>query len=134
MPATESQIKAFMNRQRLATFCTVGARRTPHAVPVWFTYSEGAVYVQTDRSSVKVRNLLRNPRACVAVYAGDEAVIMTGRTRLLPQDEFRSRTAEHIRKYRIRLDRQGRDSLGISLFDAKVRCVVEVTPEKVRCW
>jgi nitroimidazol reductase NimA-like FMN-containing flavoprotein (pyridoxamine 5'-phosphate oxidase superfamily) len=132
MPATKRQMQAFMKRQRLATFCTVGPGSTPHAVPVWFSYSGGAVYVQTDRNSVKVRNLLRNPRVCIAVYDGDEAVIITGIARLLPLQQFRRRTAEHVRKYGLRLDEQGRDSMGIPLFDADMRCVVEVVLAKLR--
>jgi nitroimidazol reductase NimA-like FMN-containing flavoprotein (pyridoxamine 5'-phosphate oxidase superfamily) len=134
MPATKAQVKKFMDRQRLATFCMIGAHETPHAVPIWFTYTNGAVYVHTDRGSVKVRNLRRNRRACVVVCAGDGAVIIAGRTRIVPPAEFRRRTAEQIRKYWIRLDDQGRDPMGIPAFDHRTQCVIEVRPDKVRYW
>jgi len=33
----------------------------------------------------------------------------------------------------IKLDKQGRDNMGIPLFDPKIRCVIEVTP-KILFW
>jgi hypothetical protein len=61
--------------------------------------------VQTGRGSVKVRNLQRNSAVAVAVFDGEEAVIA-----------------------------RGSDSLGIPLFDPRVRCVVEVTPRRLIFW
>lgn len=72
------EVRAFMERERLASFATVDAGCRPHVVPVFFTYEGGRVYVQTDRSSVKVRNLLGNDNVAVAVYRGEEAVIIRG--------------------------------------------------------
>jgi nitroimidazol reductase NimA-like FMN-containing flavoprotein (pyridoxamine 5'-phosphate oxidase superfamily) len=128
-------IQSFMNRERLVSLATVDTRNKPHVVPVFFTYNEGKVYVQTDRNSVKVRNLLRNSNVAVAVYSGEEAVVIRGKGRVIDShEEFVKRTQQHIDKYKLRLDSQGRDSLGIPLLDEKIRCVVEVTPERVMFW
>jgi nitroimidazol reductase NimA-like FMN-containing flavoprotein (pyridoxamine 5'-phosphate oxidase superfamily) len=107
----------------------------PHVVPVFFTYDHGRVYVQTNRDSVKVRNLTRNSNVAVATYHGEEAVIIRGKGRVIKdENEFARRTQDHIGKYQLRLDEQGRDSLGIPLFNNKVRCVVEVTSERIVFW
>jgi len=58
MPKTLSEVQDFMNREQLASFATVDSENKPHVVPVFFTYENRKVYVQTDRKSVKVRNLL----------------------------------------------------------------------------
>lgn len=124
-----------MKRQRLASFATVDADRKPHVVPVWFTYDDGRVFVQTDRSSVKVRNLKRNNNVAVAIYSAEEAVITKGKGRLVEdEEEFIKRTNQHVNKYNLKLDEQGRDSMGIPLYNSRIRCVVEVTPKKTLFW
>jgi len=135
MPRSLSDVKGFMDRERLASFVSVGVNNEPHVVLVFFTYENGKVYVQSDRSSVKVRNVLRNGNVAVAVYNGEEAVIVRGKARVVESDEeFVRRTRDHVSKYGLRIDEYGRDSLGIPLFDKTVRCVIEVVPRKVMFW
>jgi general stress protein 26 len=144
-----ADVARFMETEWLASFVTVGSEGKPHVVPMWFTYDDGKIHVQTDRKSVKVQNIKKNGNAAVAVYRGEEAVIIRGRGRVVDDEEkFVKLTQWHIEKYNrlfniarrtkgieyIKLDEQGRDAMGIPLFDSKVRCVVEVTPEKVRFW
>jgi nitroimidazol reductase NimA-like FMN-containing flavoprotein (pyridoxamine 5'-phosphate oxidase superfamily) len=103
-----------MDQERLASFATVDPFSRPHVVPVFFTYGDGKVYVQTDRESVKVRNLLNNSNVAVAAYRGDEAIVIRGEGRIIDSDEeFIKRTREHIAKYNLRLDKDGKDSMGI---------------------
>jgi nitroimidazol reductase NimA-like FMN-containing flavoprotein (pyridoxamine 5'-phosphate oxidase superfamily) len=135
MPRSLREVQSFMDRERLASFATVGPKDEPHVVPVFFTYEGGKVYVQADRDSVKVRNLLGNNNVAVAVYCGEEAVIIRGNGRVIDsEEEFIKRTQDHINKYKLILDGHGRDSLGIPLFDRKVRCVVEITPKRIMFW
>ena len=48
----------------------------------------------------------------VAVYRGEQAVIIRGKGRVIDHDEeFIKRTREHIDKYELRLDKDGRDSM-----------------------
>lgn len=135
MPKNMKEVESFMDRERLASIATVDARNQPHVVPVFFTYENGMVYVQTDRNSVKVRNLRDNDCVAVAVYDKEEAVIIRGKGQVLKSDEqFIRRTQEHIHKYKLKLDEHGRDSLGMPLFDKKVRCVIEVTSKRIIFW
>jgi nitroimidazol reductase NimA-like FMN-containing flavoprotein (pyridoxamine 5'-phosphate oxidase superfamily) len=128
-------VKKYMDDVRLASFATVTSRSEPHVVPVFFTYYDGKVYVQTDRKSVKIRNLLRNENVSIAVYSGEEAVILRGKGRIIEDDaEFIRRTQDHIGKYKLKLDGEGKDSLGIPLFNKKRRCVVEVRGMHLTFW
>ena len=76
-----------MNRERLASFAKVDPWNKPHVVPVFFTYDEGKLYIQSDRSSVKVRNLRKNDNVAVAVYRGEEAVIVRGKARIVRDEK-----------------------------------------------
>lgn len=135
MPKSLREVQIFMDRERLASFATVGSSNRPHVVPVFFTYENGKVHLQTDRDSVKVRNLLRNNNVAVAVYSGEEAVVIRGKGRIIDSDEEHiKRTQEHIDKYNLRLDKDGGDSLGIPLFNKEIRCVIEVTSERIIFW
>jgi len=53
MPRSLEEVHSFMDRERLASFATVGLDNEPHVVPAFFTYDGDKVYVQTDRSSSK---------------------------------------------------------------------------------
>lgn len=135
MPKNAIEVQRFMENESLASVATVGSSGEPHVVPVFFTYENGKVYVQTGRKSVKVRNLFRNDKVAVAVYRGEEAVIIRGKGRVIKNhEEFSKRTQHHIAKYHLKLDRNGKDSLGIPLFDESIRCVVEVTSEHTIFW
>jgi len=107
----------------------------PHVVPVFFTYNDGKVYIQTDRKSIKVKNLLRNNNVAIAVYNGEEAVIIRGKGQIIDDDnEFFEKTQDHIDKYQLQLDEHGRDSMGIPLFDKNVRYVIKVIPKRIIFW
>lgn len=137
MPSSIDELEGFMRREHIAAFCTVDAKNKPHVVPMFFTYVSGKVYVHTDRKSVKVRNLLKNPNVAIEIHGGDygeEAVVIRGQARIVPEDEFVIQTQEHMRKYHIELDEQGKDGVGVALFDNTVRCVVEVSVERLLFW
>ncbi|MBX5326967.1 MAG: pyridoxamine 5'-phosphate oxidase family protein [Candidatus Bathyarchaeia archaeon] len=64
-------------------------------MPVWFTYDEGKVYMQTNRKSVKVKNLSRKPCVSLTVYNyRDEAVIIKGKACLIEAKQ----SSENIRR------------------------------------
>lgn len=83
MPKNVGEVQRFMEKESLASFATVSRDRQPHAVPVFFTYENGKVYIQTGRQSLKVRNLLGKKKVALAVYSGEEAVILRGRQRAI---------------------------------------------------
>jgi len=150
VPKTLEDVPAFLDDQWIATFATVDNKNKPHAVPIRFTFDDGKLHIQSDRQSVKVRNINLNPHAAVAVHdMRDEAVIIQGKAQLTrSREEFMRLTQAHIDKYNrlyniarntrgveyIKLDAQGRDAMGIPLFDYRVRCIIEVTPEKILFW
>ncbi|MGH2920483.1 MAG: pyridoxamine 5'-phosphate oxidase family protein [Gaiellaceae bacterium] len=57
---------------------TTGRGGRPHAIPVWGLWFEGGVVFGTNRSSLKAKNLARDPRVVVHLESGDEVVILEG--------------------------------------------------------
>lgn len=55
----------------------------PHARPVWGVYHDGTIWFSTGRSSVKGRNLARDPRCVLHVESADDVVIVDGTVELV---------------------------------------------------
>jgi PPOX class probable F420-dependent enzyme len=66
---TASEIHSFMLAgRRTGKLATVRADGSPHVVPVWFTFDEaGRIVFLTGASTVKARNMHREPRVSMAV-------------------------------------------------------------------
>jgi len=76
--------------------------------------------------------MLRNLKEVYNYMNREEAVLIRGKGRILDSDEeFIKRTQDHIEKYELKIDDEGRGSLGLPLFNKKIRCVVEVVPERM---
>src|SRR5579875_1097483 len=69
MPAmTVEQYRRFLSDgTRTAKVATVRADGRPHVVPVWFVLDGDSVVFTTGKSSVKGRNLLRDPHVMLCV-------------------------------------------------------------------
>jgi PPOX class probable F420-dependent enzyme len=62
---------AFVEGERVVVVTSLGPRGWSHSMPMWFVVRGGDVWIWTNRSSQKVRNLERDPRATLLVEAGD---------------------------------------------------------------
>lgn len=64
---------AFLVRQRVARFATATASGKPHAIPVCFAYTPGAIYIAMDEKPKvvpptrlkRIRNILENPNVAL---------------------------------------------------------------------
>jgi nitroimidazol reductase NimA-like FMN-containing flavoprotein (pyridoxamine 5'-phosphate oxidase superfamily) len=50
----------------------------PHAAPVWGVVTRGTLYLYSERSSVKARNLAADPRVVVHLESGEDVLIVRG--------------------------------------------------------
>jgi PPOX class probable F420-dependent enzyme len=50
----------------------------PHAAPVWGAVTGGTLYLYSERSTVKARNLAADPRAVVHLESGENVLIVRG--------------------------------------------------------
>jgi PPOX class probable F420-dependent enzyme len=57
---------------------TTSADGAPHSVPVWGVVLDEVLYFYSVRSTVKARNIARDPRAVVHLESGDDVLIVRG--------------------------------------------------------
>ena len=61
------QIESFLQTPRYAVFATNSIDGPPQLTTVWFLYESNVLYVGIERSSVKYRNLSRNPGVSMCI-------------------------------------------------------------------
>ena len=101
---TQADINEFLRQPRHAIVGTNSVDGPPQLSPVWYIYENETLYISILHSSVKRRNLARDPRISVCIDGGRSDVryvIFHGTAQLIGpdeplQDEFRMRI---IRQY-----------------------------------
>jgi len=68
---TPAEIDEFLESQRTLVLVTLRPDGSPVAHALWFTKLGRSVYVNTRRDSLKYRNVVRDPRVCAVVEAGE---------------------------------------------------------------
>ena len=84
------EIKEFLGQSRHTILATKSASGAPQLSPVWYVYDDGVMYISTSDTSVKVRNLRRDPAitVCVDGCRGDSRyVVLTGKASFIDNGE-----------------------------------------------
>ena len=68
---TEAEQAAFLDEEKTVIVTSFGPRGWPHSMPMWFVVRAGEVWMWTYRTSQKVKNVERDPRATLLVEAGE---------------------------------------------------------------
>ena len=77
----DSQVERRLQTEQNLWLATVRPNGTPHLVPIWFVWVAGKIYLCTGADSVKVRNLMQNPRVSIALEDGTKPVVIEGQAR-----------------------------------------------------
>ena len=81
MLAFDAEVDSFLRQTLVAVIGTTNRTGTPHLIPIWFTWEDGAAYMFTSRTSAKWRNIQVQPYASLCVDRRDPpyaAVILSG--------------------------------------------------------
>jgi PPOX class probable F420-dependent enzyme len=85
-PPLPEPIRAFLTAPRIATLSTIAADGTPHQAVIWYALDGDSLLINSRRHRHWPRNLLRDPRLSIAVYAAEQPehwVGVKGRAELL---------------------------------------------------
>lgn len=103
---TSAEIESFIERAKVARFCSLNADGTIHAVPVWYSYVDGQIVIATPTGSRKARNVKRNRNVTVLIDDSEtrgvwpKGVTVYGRAELdatdLTLDEFTRLCAKYV--------------------------------------
>jgi nitroimidazol reductase NimA-like FMN-containing flavoprotein (pyridoxamine 5'-phosphate oxidase superfamily) len=84
---------------------TVRPDGSPHVMPIWGIWLDGAFYLSTASSSRKGKNLEQNPACVVCSENADEVVILEGRAQKMETSEVPAQAfADYKAKYDWELD------------------------------
>ncbi len=75
---SDAQVAAFLDEERTVICATIGRDGFPHLMPLWYVMRGHDVWSWTFAKSQKVRNLERDPRATLAVEAGETYAELRG--------------------------------------------------------
>ena len=68
---TDEELAGFLANAWTARVATVSSDGWPHAIPLWFVWHRGTLYLNTTRGNRTVRNLEADPRAAVTIDDGE---------------------------------------------------------------
>jgi PPOX class probable F420-dependent enzyme len=77
---SDEEVAAFLAERRTLICATNGPRGWPHVMPLWFVVRGEHLWAWTYAKSQKVRNLERDPRAALALEAGERYEELRGVT------------------------------------------------------
>lgn len=100
-PLTEEEINDFVQKMKIARFCSLNKDGSIHAVPVWYAFKDGEFIIGTPSRSQKARNVMRDNRVTLVIDNQEEqtkGVIIYGRVEMSLEDT--KEAAVHIfRRY-----------------------------------
>jgi nitroimidazol reductase NimA-like FMN-containing flavoprotein (pyridoxamine 5'-phosphate oxidase superfamily) len=95
-----SDVAARLAPARSYWMVTASGQGLPHAAPVWGVVVDDDLYLYSERSTVKARNLAANPRVLVHLESAEDVLIVHGRVEDLgPPDARRDVVAALDAKY-----------------------------------
>ncbi len=80
----------FIEKDRHAVLATNGRNGLPQLTPVWYLFEDGVLYVSAQVTTVKVRNLRRDPAVSVCIDGGRgdaRYVVLGGKAELIEPGE-----------------------------------------------
>jgi PPOX class probable F420-dependent enzyme len=99
----DAQVLAFLQADRHAILATNGRNGAPQLTPVWYLFEDGVLHVSAQTSTVKVRNLRRDPTVSVCIDGGRgdaRYVVLRGNAELIePGERQRALRWQIVRQY-----------------------------------
>jgi hypothetical protein len=77
---TPDEVDAYLAEGRTVRLATAAADGTPHAVPLWYVWQDGAMYLNTTLGNVTVENIERSSLAAGVVDDGETYDDLRGAT------------------------------------------------------
>jgi pyridoxine/pyridoxamine 5'-phosphate oxidase len=115
------QVEQWLSDSRNYWITSTNPDGSPHAMPVWGLWFEGAVVFSTGRDSRKARNLAQRPQVNIHLESGDQVVILQGAIESMTDRDQLERMADaYEKKYDIRPDPYAPGSVTYMLQPSKV--------------
>jgi F420H(2)-dependent biliverdin reductase len=99
MKEPDEYVKKKLKESQNIWVATVRPDGRPHLAPVWFVFVDGKIYLSTESTSVKAKNITTNNRVALTLEDGSHPVICEGTARPLPLPAPSDVADEFFKKY-----------------------------------
>lgn len=125
----------FLKSQKILRLATIGKKKTPHIVPVWYLYSTKKFYIGTNTRTQKAKNIMKNRRVSFCVDVGINApniygIMGQGEANLILEN---SKVKKIAQKILLRYFSSIKNKSAKELLD-DTDCIIEIIPDKVSVW
>ena len=130
----DPKILTFLDSKEIAILATVQADGAPLAMAMWFLHDPASLTMISEARTQKVRNLRRDPRACVVAEAGGggadiRGITVQGRAEFLDDGPERRALIERFHRKYPRLKELWRGQAMPA-----DRVMFRIIPERARSW
>ena len=125
----------FLKSQKVLRLATIGKNKTLHIVPVWYLYSGKKIYIGTNTSTIKAKNVKADKRAAFCVDVGVNApniygVMGQGDANLILE---KNKVKTIAKKILLRYFKTLKSKSAKELLD-DTNCIIEIIPKKFSVW
>ena len=128
MKKLNAEAEEFLKGTHFAKLATVMKDGRPQLTPIWYMLEKGKLYVNTAKTRVKYKNVIRDPRVCFLVDAGYPYVLVFGRARVATERDA-NKDIETL-AIRYQGEAKGRKSAR-DVYWKQERVTIEIIPDKV---
>jgi PPOX class probable F420-dependent enzyme len=118
----------FLSGTHFAKLATVMKDGRPQLTPIWYLLEGGKLFVNTAKTRVKYRNIIRDPRICFLVDDGYPYVLVFGKARVATERDAKKDIETIAIRYQGRT--QGMKSAR-DIYWKQERVTIEIVPDKV---
>ena len=123
-----AEAKEFLEGTHFAKLATVMKDGRPQLTPIWYMLEKGKLYVNTAKTRVKYKNIVRDPRVCFLVDDGYPYVMVFGTGRVATERDA-DKDIENI-AIRYQGEKKGKKSAR-DVYWKQERVTIEIVPDKV---
>lgn len=86
MPLNKQEIIDLINKEEICYITTTKQDGSPHIAPIWFIYHNDKIYFETDKTTVKFKNIQHNNKVAIC-FGGRETYIIEGSAKWYQENE-----------------------------------------------
>src|SRR3989344_3241317 len=87
MSLNKQELEKLLKETEIITIGTTKANGDPHVMPIWFIYHNGKIYFETDKTTVKFKNIRRHNKIAL-VIGGKNTYIIEGKVKWFFEQEL----------------------------------------------
>lgn len=126
----EARLEKFLEPARIAVIATIGKTGVPQLTPNWYRFAEGRLTFSTTKERAKYRNLARDKRLTVCIYAepmAQDYAVLSGEVEIRDDPSIWPETEAIVQRYA----GSGAVDEMMERLRAENRVIVSMVPKKV---